>query len=123
MLPFFMPRLLIKMAILARQKLKEGGLSPAYVAATAGGDSFSNTGAEFLHVKNGHTAAQTVTINNVSSIVNDSHYGKLTKSNVSVSIPAGESLFIGPFPRGGFGYTAEVSYSGVTALTVAIMTN
>jgi hypothetical protein len=109
------------MAVINKQKLKEEGLSPSYVAASGTGDSFNNNGDEFLHVKNGHTADQTVTIDSSKNSVSDSYYGKLSKSDVVVSVPAGGSMFIGPFPVGGFGRTASVTYSGVTALTVAVL--
>lgn len=109
------------MALLTRQNLKEDGLNAAYAAATAAGDSFENSGAEFLHVKNGHTAAQSITVDSISESITDSYYGKMTKADLVLSIPAGGNVFIGPFPKGGFGSTVNITYSGVTALTVALL--
>lgn len=106
------------MAQLTVQNVTRSGLTPSYAAATGTGDSFSNNGATFLHVKNGHTAAQSVTV--------DSQYAPLpagtAQADVVVSIPAGGERMIGPFPTRSFndvdGLT-QVTYSGVTALTVA----
>jgi uncharacterized membrane protein len=119
---FSVPFILAKdMAVLTRQKLKEDGLNPTYAAASSAGDSFNNKGDEFLHVKNADTVAHTVTVDSSTNSIVDRYYGKLTKADVAVSVPAGGSMFIGPFPVGGFGSAPAITYSGVTALTVAVL--
>ena len=51
------------MALLTRQKITEAGLTPAYAAAGAGGDTIDNAdGKTYLHVKNGGGSPMTVTI-------------------------------------------------------------
>lgn len=122
-IPFFMIRLFCKyMALLTKQRLKEDGLTATYAATTAAGDTFDNTGEEILHVKNGHTAAQSITVETIKDFnFGGSYYGKLTKPDVVLSVPAGGNVFIGPFPKGGFDSVVNLTYSGVTALTIAVL--
>lgn len=101
------------MAILAVQKPGLAGAAPTFAAAAAGGDSFPNDGQTLLHVKNGHTAAQTVTADAVSAC----SFG--FDHDAAVSVPAGGERVVGPFPQGRFGTSVALTYSGVTALTVA----
>lgn len=89
------------------------GAAVTYQACAAGGDSFENDGETILHVKNGHTASQTVTI--VRARLCD--MGQ--QHNVAVPVPAGGDRIIGPFPRSEFGSPVQVTYSGVTSLTIA----
>ncbi|OGD18839.1 MAG: hypothetical protein A2Y70_00600 [Candidatus Aminicenantes bacterium RBG_13_64_14] len=93
-----------------------GGLTPSYAAATAGGDEFVNSGREFIHVKNGHTSPQTVTVNS-QTVCNQGY-----DHDAPVVIPASEERMIGPFPKGRFDDAngkVQITYSGVTALTIA----
>ena len=104
------------MSTLNIQKVVLGGLSPTYAAASAGGNEFENSGREFIHVKNGHTSPQTVTVN--SQVVCNQGFDH----DVAVAIPASEERMIGPFPQSRFndaGGKVQVTYSGVTALTIA----
>jgi hypothetical protein len=106
------------MAALTVQDVTRSGLTPTFAAATSTGDSFANNGSTFLYVKNGHTAAQSVTV--------DSQYAPLpvgtAQSDAVVSVAAGGEALIGPFPTRSFNDAdglVQVTYSGVTALTVA----
>lgn len=104
------------MATLSVQKIILTGIKPTYVTASAGGDDFENSGRVFLHVKNEHTGPQTITINSLR--ICDLGYDH----DAVVTIPAGEERLIGPFPRFRFNDPngkVQVSYSGVTALTIA----
>lgn len=104
------------MATLSVQKISLTGLGPAFVSASEGGDEFANSGRVFLHVKNGHTSDQTVTVNSLR--ICDLGYDH----DAIVTVPAGEERLIGPFPRFRFNDPngkVQVSYSGVTALTIA----
>ncbi len=104
------------MAALNVQKTSLAGLSPAYGAADAAGDSFPNDGRTTFHVKNSGTAAQTVTVASPTP----SNYG--TTHNVTVSVPAGGEVVIGPFDKRRFDNRlgrVGVSYSAVTGVTVA----
>lgn len=101
------------MAQLTVQKATLSGLAPTFAAADAAGDTFANDGRTHLHVKNGSAAAVTVTVDSVTAC----SYG--FDHNAEVSVPAGGERIIGPFDQNRFGTTAAVSYSAVTSVTVA----
>lgn len=106
------------MAVLALQVAALAGLAPAFVAASAGGDTFSNDGKTVLHVKNGGAAAVTVTVDSVAPC------NQGVDHNAVVSVPAGGERVIGVFPPGRFNTTAgqvAVSYDVVTSVTVAAL--
>ena len=113
------------MADLTIQKVVEAGLSASYANAAAGGDAVLNvTGDVVLHVQNGHTSSQTVTVPAQRTSQNVADFGELSKSNIQVAIPAGEDRFIGPFPKAAFNDGAgkvQITYSGVTSLTIAAL--
>lgn len=91
------------------------------VAAGAGGDTFINSGQEIFVVKNGSGAGITVTFATPTTI------DGLAVSNLDVSVGAGVTRSIGPFPSGWYNDTAQpggivsVSYSAVTTVTVAVL--
>ncbi len=106
------------MAALNVQKTSLAGLSPAYGAADVAGDSFPNDGRTTFHVKNSGTAAQTVTVASPTP----SNYGDVR--NVTVSVPAGGEVAIGPFDKNRFDDDqgrVRVSYGAVTGVTVAAL--
>lgn len=104
------------MAALAIQEASLAGLNPAFVAASAGGDTFANDGKTYLHVKNAGAAAVTATVNSIKPCDQGSDHDAV------VSVPAGGERLIGPFPPGRFNDpngAAAVTYSDVTSVTVA----
>lgn len=104
------------MAALTVQKTALTGLNPAYAAAAGGGDTVANDGKTFLHVKNGHTSAQTVTVDSKVAC------SQGTDHDVAVSVPNGGERMIGPFDAARFNNASgalDITYSGVTALTIA----
>lgn len=104
------------MALLNVQKASLTGLAPAFVAASAGGDSFVNDGKTVLHVKNGGASEITVTINSQQPC----NYG--FDHDVVVAVPAGGERIIGPFRQDRFNDAngqVAVTYSAVTSVTVA----
>lgn len=111
------------MATLTVQSITESGLNATYSNAAAAGDTFANTpqGRTFLHVKNGDASSKTVTVTAVDASEDFPGWGTMSKSNVSVAIPAGEDRFIGPFPIKAFGGDPDITYSAVTSVTVAVM--
>jgi hypothetical protein len=106
------------MANLSASRVTLAGVAPAFVAASAGGDVVApNNGV--LVVKNDDVAAVTVTI----ATPGKTEFG-LDQPDVTVSVPAGSTRYIGPLsPRlndvdlGG----VPVSYSSVTSLSVAVL--
>jgi hypothetical protein len=103
------------MADLTIQKIDQTGIAPSFVAADAGGDTFSNDGRTFLHVKNGGGSAITVTIDSVAPC----NYG--FDHDLQVTVNAGAEQIIGPFEPKRFNTDGKVSvsYSDVTSVTVA----
>lgn len=91
------------------------GLEPAYDAAAGGGDSCRTSNRTFLHVKNGHSSPQTVTIATPGTV------DGLAIADLAVAVPNAEERMIGPIDdvfrdSGGL---AQITYSGVTLLTIA----
>lgn len=107
------------MALLTRQVVQIGGTAITYQAAAAGGDTFAPADRTELRVRNGHTAAQSVTV----VVPGNTRYGQ-PEPDVTVSVPAGAEYAFGPFPNDlrdpGTGLVT-VTYSGTTALTVALV--
>jgi hypothetical protein len=102
---------------LAVQPVTRLGVTPAYAAAETDGNSFGNTGREFLHVKNGATAC-VVTVR-TPRVVD----GQAVTSR-TVTVPATEERMIGPFPpatfnqAGAAGDVVHVDYDDVANVTV-----
>ena len=109
------------MATLTAQVMTRAGLEVTYSAATVspGYDQFLNYGNQFIHIRNGHSGDQTVTISTPATL------DGLDVNPRSVVITANEERFIGPFPPAVYNNSSglvTLSYSGVTALTLAVIT-
>jgi hypothetical protein len=105
------------MAQLTAQKILLTGITPVYNVAAVGGDTFLNNGRTFLHIKNDGVSAITATIDSKAL----SNFG--TDVDVIVSIPAGSEKIIGTFDPVRFDNDlgiANISYSSVTSVTIAI---
>lgn len=104
------------MATLTLQPIGRSGITPAYVACTAGGDQFANAGNVFVHIKNASVADITVTIGTPQTV------DGLAVADRAVVVPDADEVIIGPFPRATYndssGYV-QLTYSGVTTLTIA----
>jgi hypothetical protein len=108
------------MAVLSVETATVSGLEATDNAANAGGDSFANDGNTFLNVKNGSGGDITVTVN---SQVTNPCPGQAA-ADIAVVITAGEERIIGPFNQQAFNNAngqVELTYSGVTSLTVAVI--
>ena len=91
-------------------------LTDALVAAGVSGDSWGNTGTEYLAVNNGAGSSITVTL------VYQRQFDEQTASNRTVVVAAGKLTLIGPFPQHLYNASnqrASVTYSSVTSVTVA----
>ncbi len=105
------------MALLAHQQIAATGTAVSHAAAAGGGDTVAPDSRLFLWVKNASGGAITVTV-----VVPGTYYGQAL-ADIAVSVPAttGERL-IGPLdnrladPSTG---VVNITYSGVTSLTVA----
>lgn len=94
-----------------------GIVDPTPAAAASGGDQFTNTGRQLLKVVNGGGSAVTVTVPaQVTCDQGSSH-------NITNSVAAGATELMGPFTSrytDTNGYT-QITYSGVTSVTVAVI--
>jgi hypothetical protein len=103
------------MAILTVTTVSRAGIDIAGAAADVAGDSFPNTGHEYLVVKNGSASPITVTLDIKQTVDGQ------TVTDPTVTIAAGASKIIGPFPTGIYNDTngrVGVTYSAVTTVNV-----
>lgn len=106
------------MATLTAQQIVRAGLEATYAAAAAGGDEFVNDGARFVHVKNDDASAKVVTLETQATV------DGLAVTDRTVSVPAGEDRFIGPFPTGTYNDAdnkLQITYDDVTSVTIAVL--
>lgn len=105
------------MALLTTQTVVPGGLNPTFTAAAGGGDTLQPGNDTYLHVKNASGGALTVTVDSVTPC----NYG--SDHDLVVSVPAAGERLIGPLTPTRFANAStglvNVTYSGVTSLTVA----
>lgn len=106
------------MAVLPTQAVSRTGLGPTYSAAAGGGDKLTPGDHVCLHVKNGGGSSITVTLVTPGTVEG------LAVADVAVVVPNAGERMIGPLPaslfRASDGY-ADVTYSGVTSVTVAVL--
>jgi len=102
------------MATLSAKKIVEGGLASSLITASTGGDEFTNTGIEFVRIRNDHAStAYTVRITAQTTSIKHPTYGTVTKSNTDVTVAAGADAYIGPFVQGSWNDTnnkVQISY-------------
>ena len=104
------------MANLTINRITELGLTGNLEGCETGGDSFLNSGIEFIRVVNDH-ASQAYNVTITAQSVNFTHnsYGAVTKGNVVKQVNAGNVAFFGPFKQKAFNDTNE--YVQLTYLT------
>ncbi len=88
------------------------------VAANAGGNSFTNTGSEYVYISNASVGSITVSFTVVSAV------DGITPAAKTVVVPAGKWTLVGPWPGQWYSTIStppvvNITYSGVTTLTVA----
>jgi hypothetical protein len=105
------------MAELTYQQADIDGVTVAMAAASGGGDTVRANDRGALLVTNGDASSKTVTI----AVPGNTRFGQ-AEPDVAITVAAGATKLIGPFPRAlvdptdGF---VHVSYSAVTSVTVA----
>lgn len=91
-----------------------------YTAASGGGDTYANHGAERLHVKNGSGSGITVSVVHQLAC----NQGVVHSPDTYV-VPAGAGFLIPALDPGKYNDPAtglvHLTYSGVTTLTVAVL--
>ena len=102
------------MATIAARKIVEGGLAGSLSTAATGGDEFTNTGIEFIRIRNDHAStAYTVRVTAQTTSIKHPTYGTVTKSNTDITVAAGADAYIGPFVQGSWNDTnnkVQISY-------------
>jgi len=102
-------------AVLTVTPIVATGVTPTLAAASAGGDQVPTGNKTFLMVTNGSASAVTVTAVTTQSV------SGLAVADAAVSVAAGTSKFIGPFPASLFANASnnvDITYSAVTSVTV-----
>jgi hypothetical protein len=83
-------------ATISVQNIVRAGLVVTHTPMTVDGVQFANGGATFISVKNTAGASATVTIQTAAT------YSDLALADLTVTVAAGTTKLIGPFPRGDF---------------------
>lgn len=105
------------MAVLTVQQIARAGIVPSFAAAAGGGDSFPNTGSEYVEVVNGDVADKTVTF------VTPNTVDSLAIADRPEVVAAGTRQKFGPFPTGTYNDSNDrvgITYSAVTNLTIGV---
>lgn len=102
------------MAELSVQEVDLNGLEPSTQSAESGGDSAPNAGTMMLYVENTDTSDHDVQPDDTGT----TEYGQ-DIDPPAITVPAGSTVLIGPFPRDRFGATAQWGYSAATGMQVA----
>ncbi|MFP5515467.1 MAG: hypothetical protein ACLGJC_20575 [Alphaproteobacteria bacterium] len=113
------------MAQLTAQNTSETGAALTYSPASSTGDSFTNTGAEVAHVKNGGGSSIIVTVKSRNTTPDVPGYGPVSKPDRTITVPAGSDRLIGPFPPKAFNEAAtgrvSLTFSSTTSVTAAVI--
>tara|TARA_R110000744_G_scaffold278817_2_gene391035 strand:+ start:34 stop:390 length:357 start_codon:yes stop_codon:yes gene_type:complete len=114
------------MAIISSQSITESGIdSPTRTVATLEGDTWENSGSEFIEIQNNGEASVVVTFTPEVVAFTSPQYGLSQKAARTLTVAAGISSVIGPFSVAAYnndtGY-ASITYSSITDITVAIFT-
>jgi hypothetical protein len=115
------------MAILSVQKpaLSASGVTLSFASATSAGDSFPNTGIEFVHIVN--TGAQrTVTFDSPATcsfgLAAGSQHDQVVTVPPAASAPDNRKI-VGPFPAGRFNDgngRVQITYDDASGITLAV---
>lgn len=109
------------MATLALQQIANTGIVPTFAAAAGAGDEFPNNGKTYIEVINGGGSPINVTI---ASQYQNPPPGT-DNEDIVVAVANGVQKKIGPFNQVGFNDAdgnVQVTYSGVTSVTVGVFT-
>jgi len=91
------------MANLALRNVLEAGYLSNPAACETGGDSFINSGIEFLAIKNGNSGTTySVTITAQTLSFTHPSFGSVTKASVVKTIAPSQTVYFGPFKQRAF---------------------
>ena len=100
------------------QTISQAGISPTFAAATTDGDTFPNIPGTYVAIDNAAASEVTVTFT-AQTPCNQGYLHDLV-----VTVPAGKTVNIGPFPGGQFNDAngnVTMTYSSATSVTVAAL--
>lgn len=110
------------MALISPQAVPVTGVKPTYAPATGGGDTIvpDPEGRTILHYKNG--SGGSITVTQVAPGLDENGQAR---ADIARAIPAGEDHFVWVNPKNVDPSTGliNLTYSGVTSLTVAALRN
>jgi hypothetical protein len=113
------------MATLTKQTFDEAGNDLTMASAAAGGDQFANpNGTAFLVIHNGDTSSKDVTVTAQNTSFEDDVYGDAVKQDQTLTVAAGSTAVMGPFPKRAFNDgsgNVQVTYSAVTSVEIAVV--
>lgn len=110
------------MAVLSVTSVSPVGAEATYVAAAGGGDTVRTGERTFIHVANDGGGSVTVTVNDTKT--KEPAGAAEFNPDLEVVVAPGTSKFVGPLPASRFANTsgfAEISYSGVSDVTIAAL--
>ena len=88
------------MGIFKARKIIETGLSESLTNCNTGGDSFYNSGVEFVKIVNDHASDDyKVTFTPSKTAIKTTIHGSSTKSSTVVTVSNGEEAYAGPFKQ------------------------
>ncbi len=88
------------MSTLRGRKITETGIDENMSTANTGGDQFSNSGVEFVKIKNSHASDDyKVTFTPATTALKTALHGSSTKSNTVVTVTNGTVAYAGPFKQ------------------------
>ena len=111
------------MALLVTQQIVEDGLTPAYSAATAGGDTFTNddSGRQFIMAKNANVGStRTVTVAAIVATTNKPGFPTLDVPDIVAVVPISGEKMIGPIPKTAFGAVPDITYDDEADVTLGV---
>ena len=107
------------MAALTVQQVVLTGLEITMASAAGGGDSFVNNGRDtILYIDNASGGDITLTVDGIGTAPTGA---VAFDDDIDIVITAGEFRHIGPFPKARFASVVNLSYSGVSSLTVGVI--
>lgn len=105
------------MATLATQSITTAGITPTFAAAAGGGDKCLPSTGTYLHVKNGGGSPVTVTLVTPATVdtlaVGDRAVVVAAGAEAKIAVP--DTLYRNPTDG-----LADITYSGVTSVTVGV---
>lgn len=109
---------IVMFATLTPYTINRSNVDIAPVSAAGGGDEFANDGKKYFFAYNGDASPVTITFETPGTV------DGLAVADKAATIAAGDYALLGPFPPQWYNDSdglVQVTYSGVTSLTVRVL--